>query len=217
MKLLFYPETESLLKEANIPLVPGKLVSSEKEALEAAEQIGFPVVLKLVSTAIVHKNQIGGVILNIINQEELKKACKDLFNKGKTLCEPKEKWGVLVQKMINETLEVVIGAYRDKSFGPIIMFGLGGIFVEILKKVSFRLLPLEPEDIEEMMEETKLDQLLKTHVKNPSIREGLIAIVSNLSNLFLSKPEIKEVDFNPVFIGKSGCFVADAKIIVFPG
>mgnify|MGYP000178343350 CR=1 FL=1 len=214
MNLLFYPETERLLKEANIPLVPGKLVSSEKEAFEAAEGIGFPVVLKLVSTLIIHKNRIGGVRLNIVNQRELKEAYEDLLNKAKTLCGQQEEWGILVQKMISKTLEVAIGAYRDKGFGPVLMFGLGGIFVEILKKISFRLLPLGPKDIEEMMEETRICQLLSTHMKSPSIRGNLINIISNLSNLFLSKPEVKEIDLNPVLIEKSGCFVADAKIIL---
>jgi len=208
MSLLFYPEAENLLKEANIALVPGRLVTSEKEALEAAEELGFPVVLKLVSTRIVHKNQIGGVRLNIVNQRELREAYGDLSNKAKNTCHQKEKWGILVQKMISEELEVIAGAYRDKSFGPILMVGLGGIWVEILKKISFRLLPLEVEDIKETLKETKIDQLLK----DPYLKEDLFHLILNLSSLFLSKPEIKEIDLNPILIGKAGCLVADVKI-----
>jgi succinyl-CoA synthetase beta subunit len=212
VNLLFYPEAEGLLKEANIPLVPGKLVTSEKEALEAVRQMGFPVALKLVSSGIIHKHQMGVVKLNIVNETQLKETYRELSEKAKILCDPKEKWGILVQKMITGTLEIALGAYRDKGFGPVLMLGLGGIFVEIFKETSFRLLPLGLEDIKEMMEETKLHQLLKTHTKSPSVMENLINIILNFSNLFLSKPEIQEIDLNPILITTSDCFVVDAKI-----
>ena len=144
-------EAKQVLKEIGIDTVATRLASSQKDALAFSSDIGFPVVLKIYSPDITHKTDAGGVKVGLKNAAEVKNAYKEIMASVKEKCPSAKIEGVSVQQMARPGIEIIIGMFKDPQFGPVIMFGLGGIFVEVLKDVSFRLVPIEKRDAEQMI------------------------------------------------------------------
>ncbi len=208
-------ESKELLKAAKIPVVDTRLATSKKEAMELAAKLGFPVVMKIVSPDISHKSDAGGVKLGIQNATQAGKAYGEILANVKKH-DPKAKIiGVTVQKMARPGIEIIIGMTKDAQFGPVIMFGLGGILVEILKDVSFRIVPLEKRDASEMITEIKGFPVLKGYRgQEPANIPFLEDLIVKVSDFVDKNPEIKELDLNPVFAYKDGAMAVDARVIL---
>lgn len=208
-------EAKTALSAAGIPVVKTYLAKSKEEAQALSTELGFPVVLKICSFDIVHKTDVGGVCLNLASLEEVGEAYERMLETAATRCPRANIIGVTVQKMISGGVEAVAGMVRDPQFGPVIMFGLGGIFVEVLKDVSFRIVPLTEEDAWEMLAEIKGKALLEgIRGKMPVNKKALLDILLKLSRFIEETPEIKELDINPILADSQGAVAADARIIL---
>ncbi len=206
-----------VVKEYGIPVPDIGIAKTPEEAGEIAEKIGFPVVLKIVSPDISHKSDVGGVILNINSKEEAIQAAKKIFENVKKHVPDARIEGVLVQKMAPKGLEVIIGGLRDNIFGSVVMFGLGGIFVEVLKDVSFRIAPITEEEALEMMKEIKAAKLLEGYRGQPPVdKKALAQILIKVAKLLDENPEIESIDLNPVFAYPDKAIVVDSRIILKP-
>ena len=214
-KALLEPEAKTICIEYGIPVTKFKVASNEKDAAKFADEIGYPVVLKIVSQDIIHKSDAGGVIVNLKNDSEVAAGYIKIIENAKRYKPDAKIAGVLVQEMAPQSTEVIVGAIKDPQFGQTIMFGLGGIFVEILKDVNFRIAPITTEDAEEMITELKAYPLLKGFRNTPPADiNALIAILCSTSRLVMEHPEIKELDLNPVMAYQSGAKTVDARIIL---
>ena len=210
-------EAKDVLQQAGINVVETKLATSKEEAISISEKMGMPVVLKIVSPDVIHKSDSGGVKLDLRTRKQLEKAYDEILKNVKKACPEANIQGISVQKMARPGVEVIIGISTDAQFGPVIMFGLGGILVEILKDVAFRIVPLEKKDAREMIREIKGYPLLEGYrgqePANVALLEDLILKVSD----FVDKsPEIKELDLNPIFAYKNGAVAVDARVILEP-
>ena len=210
--------TDEVLKIINgyaIPIPDFKLAQSLAQALEYAEQIGYPVVLKLISTEFSHKTDVGGVKLNIHTPAELNKAYREIIESAARFSPTAAIKGIMIQKMISGGQEIIIGVSRDRQFGHLIMFGLGGIYVEVLKDVSFRLAPLKMSDVEAMIREIKTYPLLKgIRGQEPSDLQNLKETILKVSQLVTDFPQIAELDINPYKLFSKGGIAIDARITV---
>lgn len=196
------------MSKYGIPLCPGRLILEKGEVLAFAEKTGYPLVLKVLSPSAVHKTDLGLVKTGIDNEDELTGAWAELAAKKI------KKEGILVQKQLSG-VEMVIGMKRDSQFGPVLMFGLGGIFVELLKDVSFRIAPLKKKDAREMVKEIKGHKaLLGFRSQKPVDLEKLTGILLSLSKLSLQEKYVKEVDLNPVIANEKGAWVVDPRLLI---
>ncbi|MEM0284759.1 MAG: acetate--CoA ligase family protein [Sulfolobales archaeon] len=216
LKLLEH-ESLKLCELYGLPVAKYGLATNEEEAVTLANDIGFPVVLKVVSPDISHKSDVGGVILGIKSSEEVRRAYNAIVSNVFTRAPGSRISGVLVQKMAQQDLEVIVGGIRDKVFGPVVMFGLGGIFVEVLKDVSFRVAPLTEADVDDMIREIKGYRVLEGYRGSPPRDlESLKKIILRLATMISDLSEIEAVDLNPVILypqGK-GALIVDARIIL---
>jgi acyl-CoA synthetase (NDP forming) len=210
-------ESKGLVKEAGIPVVEAELASTKREAVLLSKEMGFPVALKILSPDVIHKSDSGGVKLDLCNATQVSEAYSEIRSAVKQHYPKAKIQGVSVQKMARPGVEVIIGMTKDAQFGPVLMFGLGGILVEVLKDVSFRIVPLTKRDAHEMIREIKGYPLLEGYrgqeAADIPFLEDLILKVSD----FIDKnPEIKELDLNPVFAYKDGAVAVDARVILEP-
>jgi len=205
-------ESKQVLAAYHIPVTREILVDDVKDLLSAIQEIGYPVVLKGCSPEIIHKTEKGLIQADIRNGKEAKTAFKGIMiNMDDT-----EK-AVLVQEMVKGKRELVVGLTRDAQFGPCVMFGLGGIFTEILKDVSFRLAPLEKRDTLEMMDEIKAHKILDAVRGMDAVdRDILSEILINVGKIGVENDTIKEIDINPVIISGSRPVAVDALIVLQP-
>ncbi len=211
-------ESKAILKEFGIPVIEAKLAQNKTEAVKIGNEIGFPLVMKIASPDIIHKSDIGGVKLGINNITSIKKSFDSIMRSAREHFPDVKIDGVTVQKMAPSGIEIIIGISHDPQFGPVMMFGLGGIFVEVIEDVSFRILPLTPKDAKEMIREIKGYQLLKGfRGSDPADIEFLERLLLDVSSFIEDYPQIKELDLNPVFVYKKGGLVIDARIILEPG
>jgi len=214
-KFLLEHEAKALCLEYGIPVTKFKVASSAEEAVKFAEEIGYPVVLKIVSPDVIHKFDVGGVILNLKSAEEVRSAYNQIIENVKKNKPDAKILGVNVQEMAPPSTEVIVGAIKDPQFGPTIMFGLGGIFVEVLKDVTFRIAPITEEDAREMISEIKAYPILKGfRGAPPADTEAIVKILVNVSKLVMEHQEIKELDLNPIMVYRSGAKTVDARIIL---
>ncbi len=214
-KALLEPEAKMICMEYGILVTKFKVALNEKEAAKHADEIGYPVVLKIVSPDIIHKSDAGGVIVNLKNPAEVTNAYKKIIENVKKYNAKAKIVGVLVQEMAPQSTEVIVGAIKDPQFGQAIMFGLGGIFVEIFKDVNFRIAPLTLDDAKEMITELKAYPLLKGFRNTPPADiDALISILCNTSRLVMDNQEIKELDLNPIMAYQKGAKTVDARIIL---
>lgn len=208
-------EATEVMKNYGIPTLPTHVVTSTEEAIVAADKIGYPVVMKVVSKDIVHKTDVGGIVLNIQSSDEAGVAYSTIINSVKEKMPDANVKGVLVTPMISGGEEVILGMKRDLSFGPVLMFGMGGIMVEVYRDVSFRVAPVSMEDATVMIEQIKGYPLLTAFRGRKAKDVDLLKeCITRLSQLVMECPQIKELDINPLLVLEKGCYVADAKIMV---
>ena len=208
-------ESKKVLKQAGISLVETRLAKTQKEAVLLSRKMGFPVALKITSPDVIHKSDSGGVKLSLNNASDVKKAYDEILKRVKRQYPDAVIHGVSVQKMVRPGTEVIVGSSKDPQFGPVIMFGLGGIFVELLKDVSFRIIPLERKDALEMVKEIKGYPLLQGYRgKEPANISALVEIILKISKLIEENPNIKELELNPIFVYRDRAVGVDARIIL---
>jgi len=206
-----------LLKEYGIPTADTKYAFTPEEAAEAARKIGFPVVMKLRSTSITHKTDVGGVVLNLKNEEEVMSAFLDMEARLKSSEHSSDMEGVILQPMLKDGQEVILGMSQDPVFGPLMMVGIGGVQVELIKDVAFSLHPLTDRDPDFMLGQLKCLPLLKGwRGSNPRDIESLKELLLRFSTLIDDITEIAEMEINPlmVFDSGKGCTVVDTRILM---
>ena len=216
-KFLPEPEAHAVLEAYGFPILHSKMVRDAAEAVAAAREIGFPVVLKIVSPDIVHKVDVGGVRLNLESETEVRDAYAELLQQVTSAKNDVEIWGVLVQEMVRGGKETILGMKRDPHFGALLMFGLGGIYVEVLKDVTFRIAPIRELGAKNMIENIKGIKLLMGYRGEPaSDLDAIAESLSRLSQLVTDFPEIEEMDINPLIVlpAGSGARVVDARILI---
>ncbi|VUT23758.1 MAG: succinyl-CoA synthetase subunit beta [Candidatus Methanolliviera sp. GoM_oil] len=208
-------ESKKILAAYGFPVTKEKLARDEGEAVNFAEEIGYPVVLKIVSPDITHKTDVGGVKVNIKSQDEVKTAYNELIG-IKDKIKDADIHGVLIQEMAPKGNEVILGMTQDPQFGPVLMFGLGGVFVEVLKDVSFRIPPLTRFDAEDMVKEIKAYPILEgARGGVSSDLDALIDCILKLSDLSMDLSDyIKEMDINPLFATEKGAVAVDSLVIL---
>ena len=212
---LLETESKELLREYKIPVPDFKLIKSEDEITGLAEEINFPIVMKIVSPDIIHKTDAGGVKVSIKDEKEAKLAYQGIISEAKKYNKEAKISGVIVYTMVPQGTEIIIGMMKDPHFGPVIMFGLGGIFVEVLKDISFRILPIEEIDAREMISEIKGYEILKGARGNPPRDiQAIEEVLMKVSKLTTENPEINEIDLNPIFVFENGLQVVDARMIL---
>ncbi|MFA4640992.1 acetate--CoA ligase family protein [Pyrococcus kukulkanii] len=211
-------EAKQVLKAYGLPVPEEKLAKTLDEALKYAKEIGYPVAMKLMSPQILHKSDAKVVMLNIKNEEELKKKWEEIHENAKKYNPNAEILGVLIAPMLKPGREVIIGVTEDPQFGHAIMFGLGGIFVEILKDVTFRLVPITEKDARKMITEIKAYPILAgARGEEPADIDAIVDMLLKVSQLVDElKDYIKEMDLNPVFVYNKGegAVIVDARIIL---
>jgi acyl-CoA synthetase (NDP forming) len=211
------PEAYEILSAYGLPMSRTKLVQDEKEAIEAAGEIGFPVAMKVVSPDIVHKVDVGGVILNLCSEADVIHAYSELMGQIKAAKKGAKIWGVLIQEMVLGGKETILGMKRDPHFGGLLMFGLGGIYVEVFRDVTFRIAPIRELSAKSMIERIKGIKLLQGFRGEPPCDLDAIAqSLLRLSQLVTDFPEIEEMDINPLIVLPvgSGARVVDARILI---
>ena len=210
-------ETRPILAAYGLNLVPGELGADADEAVEIANQLGYPVVAKVVSPQILHKTDLGGIALNLESAKSVRVAISTMMEAINTSAPGSEIKGYLVEKMAPRGLEVIVGMRRDPTFGPLMMFGLGGVYVELFKDVGFGVAPLSPVQAREMILSTKAGRLLQGYRGGPVFDlDAVVESIGRLSQLALDFPEISEVEINPllVFPEGEGTMVLDARMIL---
>ena len=212
---LLEPEAYAVCKQYDVRVPPFKLVETVQDAVDAANDIGYPVVLKVVSAQILHKSDIGGVMLGISSDGVLEQSYARLVENVRKAAPDIRNPSVLVQKMMPSTTELVLGAIRDKLFGPVVMFGLGGIYVEVLKRVGFRLAPFGIEQARELIADTLPPQLIAgARGRNKLNVDAIAETLVSLGRLLEEQPQIEQVDLNPCLALDDCCMAVDARIIL---
>jgi len=208
-------ESKKLLERAGIPVVETRLVRTKRETISVSKEMGFPVVLKITSPDIVHKSDSGGVKLGIANATQAGKAYSEIMLSIKQRYPGAIIHGLTVQKMAPPGIQVIVGMNKDPQFGPVLMFGLGGILVELLKDVSFRIVPVTKRDAAEMIREIKGYPLLEGYRgQEPANIDALQDIIVMVSQFVERTPEIKELDLNPIFAYRDKAVSVDARIVL---
>ena len=208
-KTLSEYESRLVIESAGVPVVPAALVKTREEAVREAAKIGFPLVMKGCSAELAHKTEAGMVALNIGNIEEVAAVFEEFTDKAKNLD------GVLIEKMVKGSREFVIGLSRDAQFGPCVMFGLGGIFTEALKDVTFRVAPLSKQDALEMIDEIKTKKLLGEFRGSPAVdRDALARALVGVGDLGMKYDSIAEIDINPLIISGNQAVAVDALVVL---
>ncbi len=215
-------EAKDIMKAYGIPIPPYDTAVSADEAVEKSAAIGYPVVLKILSKDVLHKSDAGGVKINLKNDDEVRKAFGEIMENAKKYGEKQGidvdlSRGVFISDFADMGTEVIVGVTRDPQFGHALMFGLGGIFVEVLKDVTFRLIPFTEMDAREMVGEIKAAKILEgVRGQAPRDVEALIEVMLCVSKMVSENPEISELDCNPTFLYEKGkgVLVVDARILI---
>ncbi len=216
-KALFEYEAKELARSVGI-IVPKFIVidpHSESDILAAAEKLGFPVALKAVSTEVLHKTEAGAVILDIKDATALAGAVKHMKAVVSAKIPGARIRSFLIEKMMPQGLEVLIGGLRDRQFGPAVSFGLGGVWVEALRDAAFGILPMSHEEMQDMIAQTQASRFLKGFRGSPPLDEEAVHLmITNLSRLLTDHPEIREIDMNPVRVYSRGAAALDVRVIL---
>ena len=214
---LYLPENEAMniLATYGLPVVPSVTTTSPEEAVSAAGKIGYPVAMKIVSDTIVHKSDVGGVVLDVSSDEDVRKTYATIVENVLKIKPETTIKGIQVSKMISSGEEVILGVKRDPSFGPVIMFGLGGLYVEVFRDVSFRIAPVDESIADSMIRQIKSYKILNgIRGRTPRDIAAIKECLMRLSQLAIDFPQIEEMDINPLMVLNEGmgCLVADARI-----
>ena len=210
-------EAKQLLEAAGVPVSPARLAKTKDHAVAEATKLGFPIVLKIVSNQITHKSDVGGVALGLTSTAEVGAAFDRIVASAKKAVPDATIDGVAVQRMEKQGTEVIVGVTKDPQFGPVLMFGLGGVLVEVLKDVAFRVIPIEQRDARQMIEEIKGFPLLQGYRgQDPADLAKLQELLLKVSAFIEQHPEVAELDLNPVFAYKDGALAVDARVVLAP-
>lgn len=208
-------ESKQLLKRAGIPVVEAKLAMTKKQAVSMSRELGFPVVLKVISADVIHKSDSGGVRLGLANSTQVGRAYGDIMSSVTQRHPQATIQGISVQPMAPPGIEVIIGMSTDPQFGPVIMFGLGGVLVEILKDVSFRIVPVTTTDAGEMIREIKgYPVLAGFRGQKPASIPALEELIVKVSRFIDDNPQVRELDLNPVFAYEDKAVAVDARVVL---
>ena len=213
---LYEHEAKKLFAMYDMPVTQIHVAETEDEAVEAAERIGYPIVLKIVSPQILHKSDAGGVIVGVEDEQGIRDGFNKIIKNAKAYKADAEITGILVQEMAPKGIaEVIVGAIKDPQFGQTLMFGLGGVFVEVLKDVTFRIAPIDEREAKEMIREIKAYPILTGYRGQPPADIDTIArILVSASELVMENPQVKEMDLNPIIVYERGAKTVDARIIL---
>ena len=214
--LLSEVEAKAMLARHGVPVTDTRLATSVDDAVALADQLGYPVALKVVADDITHKTDVGGVELGIADADQLRAAAQRIHD-AVAAAAPGAAAGLSVQPMAAPGTEVILGITQDQQFGPVLMFGLGGVFVEVLKDVAFRVVPLEPRDAAEMIREIQGFAVLEGfRGAEPADLSAIEAMLLQLSDFAQAHPDVAELDLNPVFARPDGAIAVDARIVLTP-
>src|SRR5271169_3214867 len=209
------PEARGVCEAYGIGIPKEGVATSAEQAGNLAASIGFPVVMKIVSPQILHKTEAGGVIVGVKSAEAATRAYSTIVGNARKYDAEAEILGVQVQQMLSGGQEVIIGAVTDPAFGKLVAFGLGGILVEVLKDITFRLAPASREDALSMLDGIAAAEILRgVRGAKPVDRAALSSMIERVSALVADFPEISEMDLNPVFATEHGAIAADVRIVV---
>jgi acyl-CoA synthetase (NDP forming) len=208
-------EAKAVLADAGVPVTPTRLAHDVDEAVAIADALGYPVVLKIDADAITHKSDSGGVELDLASAAAVRAAHQRIMAAADGAAPDAGVRGVSVQPMANPGTEVIVGMTRDPQFGPVLMFGLGGVLVEVLKDVAFRIVPLRQRDAAEMIREIRGFPVLEGYRNTPPADlAALEAILMQVSSFADDYPEVAELDLNPIFAYDEGAVAVDARIVL---
>lgn len=211
---LLEPEGVKLLEAYGIPYPSHGVARNAGEAVEIAERLGYPVVLKVVSHDVLHKSGAGGVALDLENAASVRAAYDQVLRVVREHVPEAEVQAMLVCEQASPGLEAIVGSLKDALFGPTVMFGLGGVFVEVLKDVAFRVAPLERRDAEEMVREIRGYPLLQgVRGQGPCDIDALVDLLLNVSQMVVDRPDIEELDLNPVRVYERRVMVLDVRVL----
>lgn len=212
---LLETEARELLQEYGIPLPEVQFISNREEAIASYEHFQQPIAMKIVSPDIVHKSDVGGVKLSLQDTKDVEQAFSEIMVNAEKQTSKERIVGALVSPMAPRGQECIIGMFKDPNFGPVIMFGLGGIFVEVLRDVSFGVVPLANKDIDEMIEGIKgYKVLMGVRGEKPKDIAAIKNVIAKLSQMVTDNPEIREVDLNPVIVHDQGVSIIDSRVII---
>ena len=213
--LLSEVEAKAMLAEFGVAVTDTRLAASVDEAAAIADELGYPIALKVVADEITHKTDVGGVELGIADADELRAAAQRIHAAVAAAAPGVAPAGLSVQPMAAPGTEVILGITQDQQFGPVLMFGLGGVFVEVLKDVAFRVVPLEPRDASEMIREIQGFPVLEGfRGAEPADLAAIERMLLQLSEFAEAHPEVAELDLNPVFARADGAIAVDARIVL---
>ena len=213
--LLTEVESKQLLHDAGIAVTQAHLTTSADEAAAAAEEIGFPVVLKIVSGEIAHKSDVGGVALDLADADAVREGYETMIAKVSEAAPGAAIDGISVQQMAQSGTEVIVGVTTDPQFGPVMMFGLGGIFVEVLKDVAFRIVPLEPRDAKQIVRDIRGYAVLEgVRGQAGADIDALERLILQVSAFAWEHREVAELDLNPVIARPDGVLAVDARVVL---
>ncbi|MGQ9734962.1 MAG: acetate--CoA ligase family protein, partial [Candidatus Bipolaricaulia bacterium] len=208
-------ESLTVLELLGIPVAPWARAGTLDEALSAAERLGYPLAAKVISPQALHKTELGGIALNISDEDQLVREYWALLTRFKERAPGAEIAGILLQKMASGGEELILGGRRERAFGPVVLLGLGGIYAELLSKTALRVAPLTGEEAEEMIKELGLDRLLAGFRGRPPLdKEALLEAILKVSQLLLAQPRIAELDINPLLLREEGILAIDSRILI---
>ena len=198
-------EAQDILKAYGIFTPRSKVAATPDEAVAYCHKIGYPVVMKIASPDILHKSDVGGIIVNVRSDEQVRTSFDTLIKRAKAHMPDATIWGAQIQEMVTDAREIIIGMNRDPQFGPLVMFGLGGIYVEVLKDVTFRVAPMTRAHAKDMVASIRTNRLL-TGVRGqaPSDLDAIVDTILRVSQLVTDFPEIAELDINPLLVRSAG-------------
>lgn len=214
MKTLNILESQKIVEKFGVKFAASKLVRSVEEALIVANNLGYPVVLKIVSGEISHKTDVGGVAVGISNDSELQESFRKIMGNVKRKIPKSKIQGIMVQKMVEDGINILIGGKKDPQFGQVVAFGLGGIFVEVMEDVAFRLVPISKKEALEMMAETKGFKVLDGYRGKSYDVDAAATLLTKVSRMLEKRKDIEELDINPVIVLKKGAIAVDARIVL---
>jgi acetyltransferase len=212
---LLETESRDILERYGLSLPAAALICDVDEVSEATGKIPYPLAMKVVCPDIIHKSDAGGIKLDLKTEEQVRQAFEEIVANACKFTRRNRVMGTLISSMVADGQECIIGMIRDSQFGPVIMFGLGGIFVEVLKDVTFRVAPLADEDIDEMIKEIKGYKVLTgIRGEKPKDMDAIKNIIATLSEIAIDNPEIKEIDLNPVIVHEKWASIVDSRMIL---
>jgi acyl-CoA synthetase (NDP forming) len=208
-------EAQSICGLHQIPIPKYRVAKSVDQAVEKATEISYPVALKIISPQIIHKSDVGGVILNVANETELRARYEELTANIRNKDSSAMIAGVMIEEMIPASTEVVVGGIVDNQFGPAVMFGVGGIFTEVYDDVIFRVAPIDRIDALNMIRGLRGSKILEgTRGGSPADINSIVDVLTRVSNLILEHRSINQLDLNPVIVLQKGAYAVDSRIII---